>query len=408
MPILTTLTEEETEIFLHLVRNKGRSLDSMQQDTNELIDQACNDDLKKKLAKKSEEENFSLKNRFQHEKKTMKYAKKDKMPLDQSKVKDLLRNQHVFRAKVNEEVDTYNAEIDNTQFQNGVLTYINEAAWGDLRDLLKDVGINRQTIRFSNVSDMIKTKDNTLMDSDNQWRNFANARFTMIDMTDYEYDFPSLNEGQDVQIQNAGMLEPLQPEMWPQTNALIEINEMENFPKSSTSRTHKEAQEARSAEEEEEEEEEEEDDDEDEDEEGEGEEEGEEGEGEDEEEEEEEEEDEEEGLPDENISYAQLSEDRSFAHNEKLRKKFNEVEVDGFMKLLNVKPVPQWEDDTSYHYKVGTHAYEDEGQHLDPYYHLLAEVERKHMERQQTADFRRGTEIKFVLDPKKKPVFGKS
>ena len=183
---------------------------------------------------------------------------------------------------------------------------------------------------------------------------------------------------------------------------------MENFPKSSTSRTHKEAQEARSAEEEEEEEEEEEDDDEDEDEEGEGEEEGEEGEGEDEEEEEEEEEDEEEGLPDENISYAQLSEDRYFAHNEKLRKKFNEVEVDGFMKLLNVKPVPQWEDDTSYHYKVGTHAYEDEGQHLDPYYHLLAEVERKHMERQQTADFRRGTEIKFVLDPKKKPVFGKS
>lgn len=184
---------------------------------------------------------------------------------------------------------------------------------------------------------------------------------------------------------------------------------MENFPKSSTSRTHKEAQEARSAEEEEEEEEEEEDDDEDEDEEGEGEEEGEEGEGEDEEEEEEEEEeDEEEGLPDENISYAQLSEDRYFAHNEKLRKKFNEVEVDGFMKLLNVKPVPQWEDDTSYHYKVGTHAYEDEAQHLDPYYHLLAEVERKHMERQQTADFRRGTEIKFVLDPKKKPVFGKS
>lgn len=146
MPILTTLTEQETEDFLHLVRNKGRNLDSMQQDTNELIDQACSDDLKKKLAKKSEEENFALKNRFQHEKKTMKYAKKEKMPIDQSKVKDLLRNQHVFRAKVNEEVETYNADIDNTQFANGVLTYINEAAWGDLRDLLKDVGINRQTI----------------------------------------------------------------------------------------------------------------------------------------------------------------------------------------------------------------------------------------------------------------------
>jgi len=113
-------------------------------------------------------------------------------------------------------------------------------------------------------------------------------------------------------------------------------------------------------------------------------------------------------MPNENIAYSSFTEDRYFAHNEKLRKKFNEVEVDTFMKLLNVKPTPQWEDDTSYHYKVGTHTYEDEAQHLDPYYHLLAEVERKHMEKQQTADFRRGTEIKFVLDPKKKPVFGKS
>jgi len=51
MPILTTLTDEETEIFLHLVRNKGRSLNQMQQNTNDLIDQACSDDLKKKLAK---------------------------------------------------------------------------------------------------------------------------------------------------------------------------------------------------------------------------------------------------------------------------------------------------------------------------------------------------------------------
>ena len=29
------------------------------------------------------------------------------------------------------------------------------------------------------------------------------------------------------------------------------------------------------------------------------------------------------------------------------------------------------------------------------------------MEKQQAIDFRRGTEIKFVLDPKKKPVFSR-
>jgi len=30
------------------------------------------------------------------------------------------------------------------------------------------------------------------------------------------------------------------PEMWPQSNALVEVNMMEKFPKSATSRTHKE------------------------------------------------------------------------------------------------------------------------------------------------------------------------
>jgi hypothetical protein len=36
---------------------------------------------------------------------------------------------------------------------------------------------------------------------------------------------------------------------------------------------------------------------------------------------------------------------------------------------------------------------------------LLAEVERKAMEKQQVLDFRRGTEVKFVVDPKKMPKF---
>jgi len=54
------------------------------------------------------------------------------------------------------------------------------------------------------------------------------------------------------------------------------------------------------------------------------------------------------------------------------------------MKLLNVKPTPQWEDDTTHHYKLGIHTYEDDSQHLDPYFHLLAEVERKAAEKQQT------------------------
>jgi len=31
------------------------------------------------------------------------------------------------------------------------LTYLNEVAWGDLRELLKDIGINRETMKFYNT-----------------------------------------------------------------------------------------------------------------------------------------------------------------------------------------------------------------------------------------------------------------
>ena len=227
-------------------------------------------------------------------------------------------------------------------------------------------------------------------------------------MTDYLYDFPSANElGGSLPITNLSLLTATMPEAWPQTNSLIEVNELEKYPKNATSKTHRENQEARDAEEEEEEEEEEEDEDEDEDEDGDGEE-GEEGE--DDEEEEEEEEDEGEdpnAIPDEQLKKSP-EEDRFFMHNETMRNKYNQVELDSFMKLLNIKPVPQWEDGTTHHYKVGVHTYEDDSQHLDPYFHLLAEVERKAMEKQQTFDFRRGTEVKFVVDPKKMPRYSQS
>ena len=113
------------------------------------------------------------------------------------------------------------------------------------------------------------------------------------------------------------------------------------MPPTFTGKTHKEAQESRNAEEEEEEEEEDEDEDEDEDEEG--DEEGEEGDGEEDEEEDDEEagEEEEAGVPDDYVPHAPL-ENRYFMHNETLRSKFNEVELDSFMRLLNVKPKEQW------------------------------------------------------------------
>lgn len=68
------------------------------------------------------------------------------------------------------------------------------------------------------------------------------------------------------------------------------------------------------------------------------------------------------------------------------------------MKLLGVKPRTQWQDQSTHHYKLGIHNYEDENQELDPDFHLLSESERKHADKVKTQEWRRGSEVKMVVD----------
>lgn len=107
IPILSRLSEEEMEIFLHMVKNKRRSMNAQTLASDLLIDEACSDDLKKKFAKLSEEENFALKNTFKHQQDTMRHADKKRMPIDKSKVRDLLRHQNLFKEKIVDEIGTY-------------------------------------------------------------------------------------------------------------------------------------------------------------------------------------------------------------------------------------------------------------------------------------------------------------
>ena len=91
---------------------------------------------------------------------------------------------------------------------------------------------------------------------------------------------------------------------------------------------------------------------------------------------------------------------RYFERNEKLHQRFNEVELDSFMKLLNVNPTPQWQDRSLFHYKLGIHRYEDDNQEFDSDFHLLGEVEREHNERFEVEKFRKGSEVKFAVGDK--------
>lgn len=112
---------------------------------------------------------------------------------------------------------------------------------------------------------------------------------------------------------------------------------------------------------------------------------------------------EEEYPPKEQIAHMPF-EDKYFVHGENLRNKFNEVELDSFMRLLNIKPHKQWQDTSVHHYKLGAHTYEDDSQHLDPNFHILAEVERKYAEKGAVEDFRKGSEIKFEVNNNKRPA----
>lgn len=346
MPVFATLTEDEAEILIHMIQNKRtRELNNEKRRRGTLIDDACSDAMKTRLARMSEDENFALKNAWYHNKKTMKFADKKKMPIDQRKVVDMLRHQNIFKHKIVSELDTYFEFQNNPQFENGVLTYVNEASWGDLKELLLDVGISRHNTPYTNVAELQKIHGNYLSQDDKHgFQTLANSRFTMLDMTDYETDFASYSELPEFSVGNLGAIDGKQISSWPMTHAQVEVNEIEALRPNTTGRSHREALEARAAEAEEEEEEEDEDEDEDEEDEDEEGGEGDEDEAEEEEAAEEEEDPEPEdelAVPDE-IVETHKQEDKYFRHNETLRGKYNVVELDQFMKILNVKPVPQW------------------------------------------------------------------
>jgi hypothetical protein len=180
-----------------------------------LIDGACDDSEKAELSKLSEEENFALKARYKHDNDTARWMDSKRMPVDESKVKDLLRYQHHFKNKIAEELNTFGEDVRQKQFEKGLLTYVNEASWGDLKELLTDVGINRHSIRFFNAGDVIKANGNTIHDSDKNWKYIEQNRHLQVDMTDYENDFPSVNEVGSAYLMNVNALGSIAQEKWP-------------------------------------------------------------------------------------------------------------------------------------------------------------------------------------------------
>jgi len=106
--VLAPLNAEEKRALIHLIKNKrtegcvdGKEL------TSRLMDTIVDESFEKELAEISEAENFALKNRYKHQRETMDFADKKRMPVDERSVRDMLRNQHIFRNKIDDELPTY-------------------------------------------------------------------------------------------------------------------------------------------------------------------------------------------------------------------------------------------------------------------------------------------------------------
>ncbi|MFN9910337.1 MAG: hypothetical protein ACK56F_30200 [bacterium] len=61
----------------------------------------------------SEEENFNTKNRYRLNRTKLDYADKKRMPIDESKLKDVLKNRPTFKVAIENEIGNYEAQIKN-------------------------------------------------------------------------------------------------------------------------------------------------------------------------------------------------------------------------------------------------------------------------------------------------------
>lgn len=157
MPILSGLTRDEQYALIHKMKNQGRKHgDNF---TDELLTEMVFKYEEKKLAKISEEEHFNQKNRYRLQRKTLDFAEKKRMPVDEAKLKDVLRNRTTFKNRIVDEIGNYDQSIKNPQFEYGVLTYLNEASYGEMRDLVRDVGVHTDNMEFFNVGDLQKKRE---------------------------------------------------------------------------------------------------------------------------------------------------------------------------------------------------------------------------------------------------------
>ena len=107
MPYLAGLSEEDKRTFIHLLNNKHGNVPIGEEILEQVMDSSVDNSDLVALAEVSEEENYLKKNRYRLQRTTIDFADKKRMPVDEKSVRDILRNQHIVRWKMRNELRTY-------------------------------------------------------------------------------------------------------------------------------------------------------------------------------------------------------------------------------------------------------------------------------------------------------------
>lgn len=231
MPLLANLNAAEMDALVHKMKNEATTSEA-------ILESVTSNEYEKRMAQISEEENFNKKNWYRHEQRTLRWADKQRMKVDAHKVRDMLRNQNIVKHDILNNYNTYYDMESNLNTEHGVLQYVNDCAYGDMRELLNDVGIKRDTIPFMNLANLNRMKEgNDIFDSDDQYPNLTGSMFLPVDGTDHEESFIGWNEfPRNVPLSGyMSWLECMKDEPWPQTDKSVGINAVETFYRTGTS-----------------------------------------------------------------------------------------------------------------------------------------------------------------------------
>lgn len=380
--------ESEGRAFIHLLKNKlGDSY----------IEQIHGRHVETRLAEISEKENFAKKNYYRLNKTKLQFAEPDRMPIEKAKVADLFRNARDFKERFNKEMGLFDFLPTHIDLDKRVIQYFYETCKGPMLELRKEIGLaDRWATSFMRIKDLKALKEGAQENPviDHGWTSFFSRMMFPIDMTDYEEHYIGPGELQDAELgqqreyystssrlnifgRNDPLSEPYYTEEADPPN-FNRTSSMEDFMQSLIS--------------------------DDDDEEGEGEEEEvlnaedpefdnpdyDEG-------------DEEPEWPVERPKYVPkyTRPNAYFNEGESIRDKFDEIELDNFMKLLDVQPFRNWKDTSKWHNRVGVHHSIDHAQQIDPEYHMHGEIEREEFEKMVFKKHRSGSTVRFVLGQKK-------